>query len=126
MPRRTDVARPVVLPALMVLAVAACAFAQPSPADEARIDAAKGDYRGALRKLEKTLFASSELPPPERYELLMLKGECQVQLQDRLGAVSAFKAAGKIAEQNAGLVGRTLSSSCDWSGRPTIRKCFPG
>jgi hypothetical protein len=81
----------------MVLAVAACAFAQPSPADEARIDAAKGDYRGALRKLEKTLFASSELPPPERYELLMLKGECQVQLQDRLGAVSAFKAAGKIA-----------------------------
>jgi hypothetical protein len=37
------------------------------------------------------------MPPAERYELLMLKGECQIQLQDRLGAVSAFKSAAKVA-----------------------------
>jgi hypothetical protein len=34
---------------------------------------------------------------PHRYELLMLKGECQLQMRDRLGASTAFKSAAKSA-----------------------------
>ena len=65
---------------------------------EVRADIASGDYRTALKKIDKELFPSSAGEKSgERYELLMLKGECKLQLKDRIGASSAFKAAAKAA-----------------------------
>ena len=69
------------------------------PMDEIRAAAASGDYRAALDKVNKALLPSSQ-EQAVRYELLMLKGECQLQLKDRIGASSAFKSAAKAA-QNA-------------------------
>jgi hypothetical protein len=77
--------------------------AQPSPPqqdaslDAARIDAARGEYRAAILKIGKLLYSFKEPTPDERYELLMLKGECQLQLKDRMGSASTFKSAAKAA-----------------------------
>ena len=71
--------------------------ASASPVGEIRADVAAGDYRAALKKIDKQLFPSSQEKSAERYELLMLKGECQLQLKDRIGARSAFKSAAKAA-----------------------------
>ena len=59
-----------------------------------------GEYREALSRINKEL-AGSLADQPGRYEMLMLKGECQLQLKDRIGAGSAFKSAAKSA-QDAG------------------------
>ena len=66
--------------------------------DDVRADYDKGDYRAALQKTNK-LFASSlqEPLPSDKYQLLMLRGECQLQLKDRLGAATSFKSAAKCA-----------------------------
>src|SRR5436305_1217756 len=56
-----------------------------------------GDYRGALNQLNKQLFPTST-NQQEKYDLLMLKGECQLQLKDRLGASASFKSAAKSAQ----------------------------
>jgi hypothetical protein len=70
---------------------------QPSSAlEEIRAAVTSGDYRGALNKIDKQLFPSFQ-DPAGRYELLMLKGECQLQLKDRIGAGTAFKSAAKAA-----------------------------
>jgi hypothetical protein len=74
------------------------AAAAKASVEGAHSDFAGGDYRGALRQLDRLLFYSvPELPAGQRYDMLMLKGECQVQLQDRIGATSAFKSAAKAA-----------------------------
>jgi hypothetical protein len=64
--------------------------------DEIRANVTSGDYRTALNKIHKELSASLQ-DQPQRYELLMLKGECQLQMRDRLGATTAFKSAAKSA-----------------------------
>jgi hypothetical protein len=95
---RTDHLYRLPLGILIVLRVAACAPAQNVSLDDVRSDVAKEDYRSAAQKLDKLLFPSMpELTPAQRYELLMLKGECQLQLKDRIGASSAFKSAAKYA-----------------------------
>lgn len=55
-----------------------------------------GDFAGAQRKIDSDL-APSGGDRAERYQLLMLKGECRLQLKDRLGSASAFKSASKVA-----------------------------
>ena len=88
----------------LVVVLVAWAFAVPAAAqqqdaslDAARLDAASGDYRAALQKASKLLSSFKEPRPGERYELLMLKAECQLQLKDRMGAVTTFKSAAKAA-----------------------------
>jgi hypothetical protein len=94
------------LPLLLLLlllpvlpAVSAAAVAQQVTLDDVRSDFAKGDFAAAKQKADKLLFASSMQQPAsvDRYPLLMIKGESQLQLKDRLGAISAFKSAEKIA-----------------------------
>jgi hypothetical protein len=84
---------------VLVLALfAANAAAQGNSLEDARFDYAKGDYRAALQKTTKLLSTSLASPgPAEKYDLLMLRGECQVQLKDRTGAVASFKSAVKSA-----------------------------
>src|SRR5688500_18185914 len=65
--------------------------------DAARVDAASGDHRAALQKIAKLLSSYKAPPPAERYEILMLKAECQLQLKDRMGSVTTFKSAAKSA-----------------------------
>jgi hypothetical protein len=64
--------------------------------DEIRGMVTSSNYRGALDKINKLLFPSLK-DEPMRYELMMLKGECQLQLKDRIGAATAFKSAAKAA-----------------------------
>src|SRR5580765_7533200 len=102
---RMPVAANITAIAFAVLAIAVSSYAQQPSADDVRADFAKGDYRSALTKLDKALFPTSPgAATPHRYELLMLKGECEIQLQDRLGAVSAFKSAAKEAADTKELV----------------------
>jgi hypothetical protein len=65
--------------------------------DAARIDAARGEHRAALQKIATLLAPPNDPQAGDRYELLMLKAECQLQLKDRLGAVITFKSAAKAA-----------------------------
>jgi len=73
-------------------------LAQAATLEDARFDYAKGDYRAALQKTNKLL--STTLAPPsagDKYEILNLRAESQLQLKDRTGAVSSFKSAVKCA-----------------------------
>jgi len=70
---------------------------QDTSLDMARIDAARGEHRAAMQKIATLLAPPNEPLPADRYELLMLKAECQLQLKDRVGAVSTFKSAAKAA-----------------------------
>jgi hypothetical protein len=81
-----------------VALLAGAAAAQTPSIDDARSDHAKGDYRAALTKLDRIIASSAAGPSSaEKYQLLMLRGECQLQLKDRTGAVATFKSAAKNA-----------------------------
>ena len=82
---------------LMVIAAFGAAPPDVTP-DAARADAARGDYRAALQKIATLLAPPNQPLPGDLYDLLMLKGECQLQLKDRLGSVSTFKSAAKAAD----------------------------
>jgi hypothetical protein len=71
--------------------------------DTARADASRGEHRAALQKIGMLLAPPNEPLPGDRYELLMLKAECQLQLKDRLGSASTFKSAAKAAGDAAQL-----------------------
>jgi hypothetical protein len=70
--------------------------------DEIRAAMAAGDYQAAQKQIDRQLFPTPT-DPAARYELLMLKGECRLQLKDRAGASTAFKSAGKTAGSAAEL-----------------------
>lgn len=85
--------------ALVLLITLGAALPQLASLEEIRSAMAKAEYRPALDKINKLVFSSTkEMYPAERFELLMMKGECQLQLKDRMGAATSFKAAAKIAE----------------------------
>ena len=82
---------------LSLMLIAAAGAAPPDVTlDAARADAARGDHRAALQKIATLLAPPNQPLPGDRYDLLMLKAECQLQLKDRLGAVTTFKSAGKV------------------------------
>src|SRR3954464_12137863 len=84
--------------AIAVMFLTSYATAQPVSLDDVRIDYGKGDYRAALTKTNRLFSSSLQEPMPgEKYEMLMLRGECQLQLKDRLGAATSFKSAAKCA-----------------------------
>jgi hypothetical protein len=73
--------------------VIAAAPAQPSLAD-AQADFAAGQYQPCLAKISRLLSSRSfNSDPTDRYELLMLRGECLLQQRQSLVAVAAFDAA---------------------------------
>lgn len=85
-----------------IAAFAAMAGAQPVSLKEAQADFASGDFRGVVQKTSR-LFTSTtqDLQRSEEFGLLMLRGESQLQLKDRVGAMTTFKAAAKLAENSA-------------------------
>jgi len=89
--------------ALATLALVGAAPPQDASPEAARADAARGDHRAALQKVARLLTPPNEPLPNDRYELLMLKAECQLQLKDRLGSVATFKSAAKAAANPAQL-----------------------
>lgn len=63
----------------------------------AQADFDKGDYRGCLGKISKLLTTGAyKSDSPERYDLLMLRGESLLRLKQRQGAQAAFEAATKM------------------------------
>src|SRR5258708_2707954 len=83
---------------VFLLAVATYSHGQPVSLDDVKVDFGAGNYRAALTKTNRLFTASLQEPPPaQKYELLMLRGECQIQLKDRLGAIASFKSAAKCA-----------------------------
>jgi hypothetical protein len=57
----------------------------------------KGDYRGCLGTISKLLTNSDyKSDSPERFDLLMLRGECFLRLKQKPGAQAAFEAAAKM------------------------------
>ncbi len=79
-------------------------FAQASSSDldAIRSAMAAGEYQSAQKQIDQRLFPAPT-DPAARYELLMLKGECRLQLKDRMGASTAFKSASKAAGSAAEL-----------------------
>jgi hypothetical protein len=65
-----------------------------SATNDAHADFEAGDYAGCLRKISALLSSKSLKPDsPERYDLLMLRGECMLRLKQRQPAAQAFQAA---------------------------------
>ncbi len=59
------------------------------------------DYRDALRTISDALARRDAKDEKTRYQLLMMRGECQLQLGQRMEAGSAFEGAAKSASNTA-------------------------
>jgi hypothetical protein len=83
---------------LGLLLLASAALADAVSMTEVQNDFNNSDYKLVVQKTAR-LFASStaEPLPADKYQMLMLRGESQLQLKDRLAAMTAFKAAAKSA-----------------------------
>src|SRR4051794_14531765 len=63
----------------------------------AQADFDKGDYKGCLGKISKLLTTGAyKSDSPERYDLLMLRGESLLRLKQKQPAQAAFEAAMKM------------------------------
>jgi hypothetical protein len=74
--------------------------AQAPPAraiEDARAQFASGDFRGCLRGTS-ALLSSAKRDSVERYDLLMLRGECLLRLKQRNAALPAFEAAAAVTK----------------------------
>src|SRR4051794_16320219 len=88
----------VVVTIVVVLLWAGSARAQPSLADAQGAFAAK-DYRGCLQKVAGALNGpEGKAGSPQRYDLLMLRGESMLQLGERRLASQAFDSAATVAK----------------------------
>jgi hypothetical protein len=66
----------------------------PKSTDDPRADFTTGEYPACLKKISGLLSSRSLKPDsPERYDLLMLRGECMLKLKQRQAAAQAFDAA---------------------------------
>jgi len=97
----------VLISAVACLSVAFQGAAQAAPAgtvDDARADLASGDYAGSLRKSSALLSSKPvKSDPAQRYELLILRGECLLRLKQRPAAVDAFEAAATVMKNQRDL-----------------------
>jgi hypothetical protein len=78
-----------------LLIASACASAQTPDEMKKQMDA--GQYREALRSIGEALSKRKASDDQARYQLLMMRGECQLQLDQRADAASAFESAAKSA-----------------------------
>ena len=83
--------------AVLLSAFAPPASAAPAPSiDAARADFDSGDYPACMRKVSALLSSkAARADSPERYDLLMLRGECMLRLKQRVQAADTFEAAAK-------------------------------
>lgn len=72
--------------------------------DDARADFASGDYAACLRK-SATLISSNAVKsdPAQRYDLLLLRGECLLRIKQRPAAIEAFNAAAAVMKNKRDL-----------------------
>jgi hypothetical protein len=92
------------LPAcLAVFACVTAALAAPAGGvDDAKAAFDSGDYRACLKKVSSALSSNSvRRDSPERYDLLMLRGESLLRLKQRAAAVTAFEGAAGIMKGRA-------------------------
>ena len=98
--------------AIACLLTASPLMAQAAPArnaEEAQAAFASGDYQGCLRKTSG-LLSSAKRDSVERYDLLMLRGECLVRLKQRNAAAQAFQSAAGVMKGRRDLA-RTASAT---------------
>jgi hypothetical protein len=70
---------------------------QPLTFATVQADFDKADYRNCLGKISKLLTTGAyKSDSPERYDLLMLRGECLLRLKQKQGAQAAFESAAKM------------------------------
>ena len=80
-----------------VLILASVLHAAPLSIGDAQAAYGSGDYRGCLQKISSLLTTSTIKPASvERYDLLMLRGECMLKLKQAKGAADTFEAASKV------------------------------
>jgi hypothetical protein len=73
-----------------------------SPTEQARAAFEAGDYAGSLRKISAALSSKGvRRDSPERYDLLMLRGESLLRLKQRQPAAAAFEAAASVMKGRA-------------------------
>ena len=83
----------------LVAAAPATAQSPPQGVEAAQADYAAGDYPACLRKVAARLSSSAvKRDSPERYDLLMLRGECLVRLKQRAPAAEAFEKAAAVTK----------------------------
>src|SRR4051794_21520975 len=80
------------------------ARAAPATIEDARADFSSGNYPASLRKTSTLLSSTAaKSNSPERYDLLMLRGECLLRLKQRAPAADAFTAAAGIMKNRRDL-----------------------
>jgi hypothetical protein len=87
---------------LLATSCAITVSAQPVSVKDVQANFSGGDYRGVVQKTSR-LFTSTtqDLQRSDEFAMLMLRGESQLQLKDRVGAMTTFKAAAKLADASA-------------------------
>ena len=84
--------------AMWMTAGAAGVFAAPEPGtlEDARATFKARNYPECLKKIGSALASNPKPTPDERYDLLMMRGECLLKLKQSVGAISAFETASGI------------------------------
>jgi hypothetical protein len=79
---------------IVILLLACSARAAEPTLDDARADFDAARYSTALTKISRLLTASAAKPgAPQRYDLLMLRGECMLHIRTSTAAADAFSSA---------------------------------
>jgi tetratricopeptide (TPR) repeat protein len=107
----------------LLFAINVSASAQSAAAKDASTKMQAGEYKEALKVIAKQLEITGAGAQEERYELLMLRGECQIQTGQYAGARATFDLAATLtgdAKQIAEARGTAvlLRSSSDGKYRP--------
>src|SRR5688500_609273 len=96
--------------AAVLLAAVTPAAAQSAPQsapqgfEDAQADYASGDYAACLRKVAARLNSNAvKRDSPERYDLLMLRGECLLRLKQRAPAAESFEKAAAVTKGHGDL-----------------------
>ena len=72
--------------------------------EDARADFASGDFTASLRKTSGLLSSKAgKSDLPERYDLLVLRGECLLRLKQRTASADAFEAAAAVMKKQSDL-----------------------
>src|SRR6476620_7620440 len=74
--------------------------------DDIHKDMETAQYRAALQKISKLLVArTSGQDAGERYDLLMMRGECLLQLKQASAAEAAYNSASSVMKSQADVPG---------------------
>src|SRR4051794_1703465 len=93
--------RRIILALVVCLGLSASAHAELT-VDDAKKDLEAGQYRQCLQKVSKLLVArTAQQDSPDRYDLLLMRGECLLQMKQASGAEAAFNSASSVMKSQA-------------------------